>query len=102
MGYTNFPNGITSFGIPIFGNNGGISIPTGNNGTGTQGQVWFVDAVNGSDGQTGTSPSSAFASIEQALDVAGDGTGDTIYVAPGSYTENLVVDKDFISIIGSI
>lgn len=102
MGYTNFPNGITSFGVPIFGNGGGISIPVQNPSTGRNGKVLFVDAENGSDGQTGDSPGSAVATIGRALDLAGDGTGDTIYVAPGSYAENVVVDKDYVSIIGQV
>lgn len=44
MGYTNFPFGITSFGVPIIGSGG---IPT------MFGKYWFVDFANGSDGNTG-------------------------------------------------
>jgi hypothetical protein len=51
---TNYPNGVTSFGIPVMGGGG---IPA------TFGNVWFVDPTNGSDGNTGKSTTDAFASI---------------------------------------
>src|SRR5882672_2201772 len=100
MPFTNFPNGVTSFGIPMVG--AGISIPRGGANTRDQGQVWFVDDVNGADGQTGTDPTNALKTIGRALTLANSGTGDTIFVAPGSYNELVVVTKDYISIIGSI
>jgi len=100
MPFTNFPNGVTSFGIPMVGP--GISIPRGGANTRDQGQVWFVDDVNGADGQTGTDPTNALKTIGRALTLAQSGTGDTIFVAPGSYNELVVVTKDYISIIGSI
>ena len=50
MGLTNFPNGISSFGVPVLG--GILGIPF----TGT---YWFVDPVNGLDGNAGTSPQTA-------------------------------------------
>jgi hypothetical protein len=62
------------------------------------GNVWFVDADNGDDGNSGTSASNAFATIGAAITAAS--AGDTIYVAPGSYDENVVVDKDYITLIG--
>lgn len=42
---TNFPNGITSFGVPVLGTIGGLPF-TGN--------YYFVDPVNGADGNDGT------------------------------------------------
>jgi len=54
---TNFPDGITSFGIPVVGGIGGIPL------TGTW---YFVDPANGSDGNDGTSPESAFATLYRA------------------------------------
>jgi len=100
MPFTNFPNGATSFGIPMVGV--GTSIPRGGANTRDQGTVWFVDDVNGADGQTGTDPTNALKTIGRALTLANSGTGDTIFVAPGSYNELVVVTKDYISIIGSI
>lgn len=48
MTLTNFPNGISSFGVPVIGGAGGIPL------TGTW---FFVDPANGSDGNPGTDPS---------------------------------------------
>lgn len=45
MSLTNFPNGITSFGVPVLGTIGGLPF-TGN--------YYFVDPVNGADGNEGT------------------------------------------------
>jgi hypothetical protein len=45
MSLTNFPNGITSFGVPVLGTIGGLPF-TGN--------YYFVDPVNGADGNDGT------------------------------------------------
>jgi len=50
----------------------------------------YVDAVNGSDSNSGTDWSDAFKTIAHALDVAQD--GDTILVADGTYHEH---DLDF-------
>jgi len=45
MALTNFPNGITSFGVPVLGTIGGLPF-TGN--------YYFVDPLNGADGNDGT------------------------------------------------
>lgn len=45
MSLTNFPNGITSFGVPVLGTIGGLPF-TGN--------YFFVDPVNGADGGEGS------------------------------------------------
>lgn len=97
MGFTNFPNGVTSLGIPVVGS-GGVSIP-GANDAGRTGAVWFVNSE--APGGLG-SLESPFATIQQAINAAGDGTGDTIYVFPGSYAETLTVTKSALSIIGAI
>jgi len=75
MGYTNFPNGLTSFGAPVaIGPSFGMAMNS---------QIYFVDQINGSDGDDGKQPTSAFATIERALVVAG--AYDVIYVAdPGT------------------
>lgn len=91
MTFTDFPGGVTSFGIPQLGG-AAYSIPMGNNGT-----VWFVNSEAG--GGDGSSPDSCLATIGAALTRAH--SGDTILVFPGSYDENLTVTTDYISIIGA-
>jgi hypothetical protein len=90
MGFSNLPHGITSFGIPVLGN--GISIPNRN------GEVLFVDpnglAPRGSSGR-------AFKKIQDAIDRIDGPNGSTIFIFPGTYTENLVITKDYITLIGA-
>jgi hypothetical protein len=69
MGLTNFPNGITSFGVPVLGGIGGLPF------TGTW---WFVDPVNGLDGNAGTSPSQALQTLYQAVNKAVSGRNDVV------------------------
>ncbi len=45
--------------------------------------TWYVNGSNGSDSKSGTSESSAKATIQAAIDASS--TGDTILVAPGTY-----------------
>ena len=96
---TAFPFGVSSFGAPLVGD---ASIPTGPR-TSAQpgGNVWFVDA-NNPGAHDGMSPATAFLTITQAVAAAASGTGDTIFVFPGTYAENVVVTKDYISIIGCV
>ena len=74
MAYTNFPDGVTSFGVPLVGGVGGIPF-TGN--------WWFVDAVNGSDGNAtagsnGATPDAPLQSLDYAYSVAAEGNNDVI------------------------
>lgn len=80
MGLTNFPNGISSFGVPIYGNSDNVSY------FGTQ---WFVDTVNGSDGNNGRSPTNAFQTMGRALYLSGGTTAN-------------VSDNDVIWFIGTV
>lgn len=91
---TNFPNGITSFGIPVFGSFGGtpISIPSGQTGN-----ILMADPTGRASALTGL----AFTTLQAALNAAADGAGDTIFVFPGSYEENLTVTKDYVTLIGA-
>ena len=50
-----------------------------------QGNIYYV-AENGDDTKTGDHPQDPFASLEQALSVAG--AGDTVHIYPGTYFEN--------------
>jgi len=61
--------------------------------------VWFVDGDNGSDSNSGSKPTSAFATIQKAIDSSS--TQDTIYISakapdadasePGTYEEDLTI-----------
>jgi len=94
MPFTNFPNGLTSFGIPLFG---GVNVAIPNlNGT-----CFFVDAINGSDGNDGSTPQSAFKTIGRAVSIAASGTGTTIFIFPGTYNENVVVSKNNLAFIAA-
>lgn len=84
---TNFPNGITSFGIPVFGSGNVPGIPIG------QGKVSFV----GSAAQMSPFEGQQYDTIQGAVD--GSPEGSVIFIAPGSYDENIVVDADYISLI---
>lgn len=67
MTLTNFPNGASSFGIPLVGGFGGIPL-TGN---------WYwVNPASGSDGNDGTTPSTAFATLYRAHDKMTSGNND--------------------------
>lgn len=71
MTLTNFPNGISSFGVPVLPGVAGLPF-TGN--------AWFVDPVNGNDGNSGQNPARAFQSLYQAVASAEDGNNDVIYL----------------------
>ena len=68
MTYTNFPNGATSFGIPLVGGIGGIPFT---------GSWYFVDAVSGSDGNEGTADS-PLQSISRAYALCTEGNNDVV------------------------
>lgn len=94
--YTNFPNGVTSFGVPL---SGSLPLVLGSTGVGT---YYFVDPTNGSDGNPGTSPDMALATIEEAYDLAV--SGDTIVLstnATHNLTAGLTVSKSRINFIGA-
>lgn len=67
MSLTNFPNGITSFGVPVLGAIGGIPFT---------GKYFFVDPVNGLDGNSGFSPGKALQSLYKAHSLMTDGDND--------------------------
>ena len=93
MPLTNFPNGISSFGVPVIP--GGSAMPV-------FGDVYIVDGTNGLDGNAGTSEY-PFKTIQKALTTQianNSGKGDIIYVMPGTYVESLTGTMDKVSIIG--
>jgi hypothetical protein len=86
MSLTNFPNGITSFGVPVVGGAGGYA-------SFWTGRVWFVDGTDGSDGNSGLHPEKAYETLQAAVTAASK--DDTIFIRPQAvgvrYTENITV-----------
>jgi hypothetical protein len=97
MGLTNFPNGISSFGIPIYGTSAASPPLTGT--------VLFVDTVNGTNAGSGNSPTNPYQTVAYALTQVPSGAYATIYVLPGSTTTissatSLLLDVANVSIVG--
>ena len=71
MSLTDYPNGITSFGVPVMPSTT-PAVTTGN--------VFFVDSSTGSDtGASGRSADLPFASLDYALGKCTANKGDAIY-----------------------
>jgi hypothetical protein len=88
MGLTNFPNGITSFGVPVFG--GGNLIPV------TLGKTFWVDSA----GSAGTFPT-----LASAYESCVTGRGDVIVMKAGhaetiSTNTALALSKSGVSVVG--
>lgn len=94
---TNFPNGVSSFGVPVMG--GGPQVPF------TTGNYFFVDSGTGAAGNSGTSVDYPLATIDQAINKCTASNGDVIIVFPGhaetiSGATSLVMDTAGVSVIG--
>lgn len=64
----------------------------------TRPQDFYVDTTSGSDTNDGRSMSSAFATVQAAIDAV---TGfDDIFIAPGEYDEAVTVNKAQVSLVG--
>jgi len=95
MGLTNFPNGISSMGMPIIGN----GIPA------TEGSIYFVDYGNGSDGVgiKSNSITRAFKTLDKAVDTVTTNKNDVICLVGNSthtLTEMLTVSKNRVHFVG--
>lgn len=98
MPLTNFPNGISSFGVPL--------LPSANSGTST-GNTFFVDsgAAFGGDVSGYGTIERPFVTIDFAVGQCTANNGDVIYVMPGhaeniSAATSLVIDVAGIRIVG--
>lgn len=80
MALTQFPNGVTSFGVPVMGSS---QIPS------TSGQYIFVSSGAGANGNDGLSTLSPKATIAGALLQANASKGDVIVLMPG-HAESIV------------
>lgn len=89
MGLTNFPNGISSMGVPVFGGGGARTSFVAFN------KVYFVNSTsgaNGSDGNNGLSVGQPFLTIQKAYDTAV--SNDTIILMPGDYSEAVTTKQN--------
>ncbi len=84
MGYTNYPNGLTSFGVPLIG--GGM-IPT------SPGKIYFVNYGTGSDANPGTNINKPLQTVEYAYSLVTSGNDDIIALM-GSTTHVLAAMLD--------
>ena len=75
MGLTNFPHGITSFGVPVIGATNMIPVTTGS--------YFWVDSNTGLSGNTGKDKTKPLATIAQALLKCMANKGDVIVCMPG-------------------
>lgn len=97
MGLTRFPNGISSFGVPVFGT-GSPTIPI------TLGNYWFVNGAIGTDDPAfGTEKDKPFDTIDYAIGKCS--AYDVIIVAPGhtetiSKAGGITADVTGITIVG--
>ena len=69
------------------------------------GDEWYVDSVSGDDTNSGKAASSAFATVDKAINTATASNGDVIYVMPKhaetlANATSLVPDVDGLAIIG--
>lgn len=79
---TEFPNGLSSYGMPLFGGHEVF----------TTGKVYFVDSVTGSDNNDGSSPENALATIDAANNKCTASKGDFVIVMP-NHAESLIADS---------
>jgi hypothetical protein len=97
MSLTNFPGGISVFGVPILGGGGQIPLTTG--------KYFFVHSGTGNNGYDGRDPSRPLATIDYAVGLCDANKGDVIIVMPGhaetlSAAGAITADVAGISIIG--
>ncbi len=101
MGFTKYPFGVESFGIPLLG--GGGTLPK----MGGSGTVFFVDPAVGSNSNAGDSPSNALSTVTAAFNKCTADKGDTVYLlndgnTSGSAREaaGIVWSKDNTHLVG--
>jgi hypothetical protein len=89
MGVTNFPNGVSSFGMPMLGTHM------------TTGAVYFVDD-SGSNSNSGKDADNPFADLDYAIGMCSASKSDTIFLMPGHAETATAIAADVagINIIG--
>lgn len=86
--YTNFPNGITSMGIPL------PQSPVGP----AQGRVVFVKPVAGVDGNDGATPATAVKTLAYALSLCTANRNDTVYLISEGNTSAATTDYQSVAL----
>lgn len=92
--YTDFPNGVSSRGLPL----NGLPLVLGSTGVG---KTYFVDKTYGSDGNVGTRADLALATVSQAVSNAV--SGDTIALSTNSthsVTSGIALTTSRVNMIG--
>jgi len=94
MSLTDYPNGISSFGLPVIG---GQFVTTGS--------IFFVDSNTGSNSYNGKDKDHPFSTLSYAVGKCTANKGDVIYAMPGhiesmSSSEALNINKAGVTIIG--
>lgn len=93
MPLTNYPNGVTSFGIPV------VPLPLS---APPHGVVFWVNSATGTDGPSyGDAPNHAFATIKYALTRCSSGRGDVIIAANG-HSETITAADHWPGIVASV
>lgn len=96
MPLTNFPNGITSFGMPVIGNGGKLIPPS-------SGTYYFVSSATGSDGNTGKDIAKPLATLDAAYNKCVANKSDVIVVLENhaeSLASAIALDTEGVSIVG--
>jgi hypothetical protein len=94
MALTNFPNGVSSFGVPVMGAGGGIPATTGS--------YFFVDSGTYA-ARDGLGPDTPLATVDAAIALCTANNGDVIVVMPGhaeSLAAAITMDVAGVTLIG--
>lgn len=91
---TDFPKGITSYGVPVVGAQGLM----------TQGKSYFVDPTNGNDSYDGKTPATAKATLTAGEELLTANQNDVLYYMAGSssisLSATLTWDKNYTHLVG--
>src|SRR3990167_9149216 len=101
MSFTNFSNGVASFGAPV----AGFPITFGDTPNRGASNIFFVNPTTGSDGNTGKRMDKPLASISKAYSLATSNYHDMIILsAVGAHaaTDELAVTKNRVHFWGKI
>jgi hypothetical protein len=101
MGQTNFPNGITSYGVPVTGGGGGVMSIGGGQLATAPAKTFFCDPTNGLDSNDGLSPATAKAKLSAVHSVMTANQNDTVYVIGNSSASSLSVVAETATLVWS-